>query len=72
MVNRAAQSDLMNDMNRWSRPGGKHYRRKGRFNVHIAFPDPLYLQILAEATQRQWSFAHMVRHLCESSIDGIE
>lgn len=43
-----------------------------RRHVSIEFATPLFEQILAEAKSRGWSFARMVRHLCEASIDGIE
>jgi len=32
----------------------------------------LFNQIHAEARRRHWTFSHMVRHLCEASINGIE
>ncbi len=55
------------------RPQVTTRRRGGRIVVsNIRFPDPLYFAILAEATKREWSFSHMVRHLCEASIEGIE
>lgn len=38
----------------------------------ITFPEELFEQIKAEAEQRGWTFSHMVRHLCEASIEGIE
>ena len=48
-------------------------RRNGRIVVsNIRFPDKLYHEIVAEAKKREWSFSHMVRHLCEASIEGIE
>lgn len=49
-----------------------HRIKKGKRAVEIRFPESLFQQILAEATQREWSFSHMVRFLCEASVNGIE
>jgi len=38
----------------------------------ITFTEELFNQIELEARQRGWTFSHMVRHLCEASIEGIE
>jgi hypothetical protein len=46
--------------------------KRGRRSIEIRFSEPLYAAILAEAKLREWSFSHMVRHLCEASINGIE
>ena len=59
--NRGGQSPL------WK---GQH--RNGRPFVGVRFPQPLFEKILKEATNREWSMAHMIRYLCEASIDGIE
>lgn len=40
--------------------------------IRCYFPPELFNQIQAEAAKRGWSFSHMVIHLCEASIDGIE
>lgn len=50
------------------------YRRKGHHGVEIAcyFNEELFDQIKVEAVRRGWTLAHMVRHLCEASIDGIK
>lgn len=54
-------------------PRVKGARRNGTFVAHhIRFPDELFHKIEAEAKRREWSFAHMVRHLCEAAIDGVE
>lgn len=36
------------------------------------FNTELHEQIRLAAVKQGWTFAHMVRHLCEASIDGIE
>lgn len=46
--------------------------KKGRRAVEIRWPEPLFQAIYNEASSRGWSFSHMVRFLCEASIDGIE
>ncbi len=46
-------------------------RDTGRRDTKIAFPEALFNQIRDEAIKRGWSFARMVRHLCEASIEGI-
>lgn len=53
--------------------GHKHRRnRNGRPAIEVRFPQWLFDKIVAEAETRQWSTAHMIRFLCEASIDGIE
>lgn len=71
MVNKSPHPGEINDLS------GIHTTAQGRFRhnrrvVDVGFPTGLYEQIKAEANLRQWSFAHMVRHLCEASIGGIE
>ena len=50
------------------------HQAKGRngIKVNTYFNEELFQQILAEAKSRQWTFSHMVRFLCEASIEGIE
>lgn len=50
----------------------KGFAWKGGKQSSIWFNDELHLQILEEATRRHWTFSHMVRFLCEASIEGIE
>lgn len=59
------------DMN-WPSPPASGILRKGRYRYEILFGEALAKQIHDEATLRKWSFARMVRHLCEASISGIE
>lgn len=47
-------------------------RNGTRRSVRITFPDSLFAQIRREAVRREWSFSHMVRYLCDASIEGIE
>ncbi len=44
----------------------------GRVTRSVWFTEELGKQIYDEAKRRNISFAAMVRHLCEASIDGIE
>lgn len=48
-----------------------HVRGKLR-QTSVVFNQELFDQIKAEALSRGWTFGHMVRHLCEASIEGIE
>lgn len=53
------------------KPGRGHSNRDRR--VHsVWFNEELSKQIAEEARRRSWSFSHMVRFLCEASIEGIE
>lgn len=42
------------------------------FRCCVWFNAELHKHILKEAKSRKWTFSHMVRHLCEASIEGIE
>jgi len=50
----------------------KGQRRHDRRQVKVSFTEELFQQIMAEANRHEWGFSHMVRHLCEASIEGIE
>lgn len=69
MGNRPAQRDQIADFSTWKPP---KLREGKRLSVTVVFPDGLYKQMLKEAIKRQWSMAHLIRHLCEASIEGIE
>lgn len=50
----------------------KGHRRSGdNLEQTIWFNAELHAQIAGEALKRGWTFSHMVRHLCEASIEGI-
>lgn len=70
MPNKPADQDQMHDQKTKPRTGNRH--KHGKRAVEIRFPEPLFQLILKEAAQREWSFSHMVRFLCEASIEGIE
>lgn len=50
----------------------KGHRDNNKILIHVRFPRELFEEISKEAESRGWSFAKMVVHLCEASIDGIE
>ena len=62
--------DFQAERNEPTRAKG-HRRAKG-LEQHIYFNPELHEQIRLEAVKRRWTFSHMVRHLCEASIEGIE
>lgn len=49
----------------------KGYRSDKGVEQCIYFNPELHEQIRQEAVRRGWTFSHMVRHLCEASIEGI-
>lgn len=71
MVNRPLDYAMINEISVANPRVGTRIK-KGRRTVEIRWPEPLFLAVKAEADKREWSFGHMVRHLCEASIDGIE
>lgn len=46
--------------------------RNDGFRCCVFINAELHKHILKEAKSRKWTFSHMVRHLCEASIEGIE
>lgn len=68
MVGRLAHPAEINDVARYPRL----YKSEIRNTTCIRWPRSLYDQIESEAKLRGWSFSHMVRHLCEASVNGIE
>ena len=70
MVNKPPAPDTISEMSWPHKTIGRI--KKGRRSIEVKFPEYLFQQIQAEARQREWSFGHMVRHLCEASIEGIE
>ncbi len=72
MVNRPAHSGEINEFDRPWLAQAKGRRRGNRFLIYVGFSEGLFNQIRTEAARREWTMAHMVRHLCEASIEGIE
>jgi hypothetical protein len=48
------------------------YNRHGKKEVKVTLGVELFDALRIEAKGRGWGIARMIRHLCESSIDGIE
>ncbi len=64
--------DLRAERNEPTRAKGfRHPRYKAAMEQTIYFNDELHEAIRREARSRGWTFSHMVRHLCEASIEGI-
>ncbi len=69
MVNKLIEEQTIDDRHKMQATGQvRHLRR----HVKVSFTQELFDQIAAEALRREWGFSHMVRHLCEASIEGIE
>lgn len=54
------------------RTRAKGHQHRNLVSACVCFNAELFDQILAEATSRGWTLSHMVRFLCEASIDGVE
>ncbi len=69
MVNRLIEEEGPTTKHKMQATGQHRHNRR---HVKVSFTKELFDQISAEALRREWGFSHMVRHLCEASIDGIE
>ena len=69
MVNTFIENQELSSKHKMQAKGQHRYHRR---QVKISFTIELFEQISKEALRREWGFSHMVRHLCEASIEGIE
>ncbi len=69
MVNTRIENQELDSKHKMQATG---QRRHNRRHVKVSFTEELYNKIAKEASRREWGFSHMVRHLCEASIEGIE
>ncbi len=69
MVNRPIEEQGLDSKHKMQATGQLRHKRR---HVRVSFTQELFDQISKEALRREWGFSHMVRHLCEASIEGIE